>query len=251
MSQDEPLLAYFGHHKCATQWTRSIVEALCDRVGRHPLVFTGHDDFDDDLPGAIRDPTSTFLCYLNAERRFVRRLRMPLRAFHLVRDPRDIVVSAYFSHLHSHPLFGDLETYRQALQARPQTEGILLELERRAPQFDAMLRWNYGHPDILELRMEDVTTDPETHLGRIAGFLGLGEAHGVTTTYLAKLAQKHSFDVLSGGRAPGVEDRTSHLRKGVAGDWANHFEPVHVAYMKEHYGELLKKLGYETSDEWG
>ncbi|MDZ7673816.1 MAG: sulfotransferase domain-containing protein [Acidimicrobiales bacterium] len=50
-------------------------------------------------------------------------------------------------------------------------------------------------------------------------------------------------------RPPGEEDVTSHLRKGVAGDWVNHFDAEHIEYFKAHYGDLLQ-FHYETSNDW-
>jgi hypothetical protein len=56
--------------------------------------------------------------------------------------------------------------------------------------------------------------------------------------------------VYAGGRAPGEEDVTSHYRKGVPGDWKLHFGPAHIDYFKQHYNDLLLKLGYEQSPDW-
>src|SRR5215207_2983012 len=149
-SADE-LLCYFGHHKCATQWMRRIIADVCPAIGREQVIFNNPQDFDKDLAAAIPDPRRTFLCYMNADVRYLRSIGR-LRGFHLVRDPRDVVVSAYFSHLHSHPLFGELGEHREKLQSVPETEGILLELEGRKHQFQAMLDWDYDDPRILELR---------------------------------------------------------------------------------------------------
>ena len=58
------------------------------------------------------------------------------------------------------------------------------------------------------------------------------------------------FSNYAGGRKEGEENVSSHYRKGVAGDWKNHFKPEHVERFKELYGELLLKLGYEQAPEW-
>jgi hypothetical protein len=245
----DELLCYFGHHKCATQWMRQIIADVCPAIGREQLIFNSPQDFDKDLAGAIPDPGRTFLCYMNADARFVRPIEH-LRGVHLVRDPRDVVVSAYFSHLHSHPLFGTLGEHRERLQSLPEAEGIMLELEGRKFQFRAMLDWDYDDPRVLELRMEDVTNDAVTLIPRIFEFLGLGPEQGLGPQLLDRVVHSRDFAALA-GRPPGEEDVTSHYRKGVAGDWVNHFQPEHVAYFKEHYNDLLIALGYETSADWG
>ena len=178
MPRRDELVAYFGHHKCATQWMRRVVADVCPAIGREQVVFSGVQDFDKDLVAAIHDPGATFLCYQNADARFVRPLGN-MRGFHIVRDPRDVVVSAYYSHLYSHNLFGKLGEYREKLQSVPEAEGLMLELENRLHQFRVMLDWNYNDPRILELRMEDVTGDAATYLPQIFDFLGLGPEQGL------------------------------------------------------------------------
>jgi hypothetical protein len=251
MANDDVLLAYFGHHKCATQWMKGMVGELCKLVGREHVVFSGARRFDHDVRAALQTPGTTFLSYLNAERAYVDPLG-PLRGFHVVRDPRDVVVSAYFSHLHSHPTgnYPGLEEYRTKLQELSEEEGILLELERRRHQFDAMASWDYQRPDVLELRMEDLTANASRVMPEVVAFLGLGADDGITDKRLAHIVSARDFKNLA-GRAPGEEDVTSHFRKGTPGDWRNHFTAEHTAYFKEHYNDLLLLLGYEASPDWG
>jgi hypothetical protein len=252
MKPEKPLLAYFGHHKCATQWMRRIVTDVCKVIGREPLVIRGWREFRGDLAAAVPSRSSTFLCCMNADMKHLRRLchlDNGLRGFHIVRDPRDVVVSAYYSHLYSHTPFEGLAERRARLQSATKKEGLLLELENRKHEFRSMLEWDYDQPNVLELRMEDVTTAAAEEIPRITEFLGLGAADGLTVTRLREIVAAHDFAVLA-GRRPGVEDVSSHYRKGVKGDWVNHFDREHVLYFKEHYGELLIKLGYEKDDNW-
>jgi hypothetical protein len=249
MTGRDTLLAYFGHHKCATQWMRLMVARICEAIGREQVIFNDPSDFDKDIVGALPRPGDTFLCYTNAERRFVSRLENFV-GVHVVRDPRDVIVSAYFSHLYSHPLYGKLGEWRERLESVPEREGLMLELEDRVYQFRAMLNWDYQQPNVLELRMEDITVHADEAVPRILEFLGLSRHPGLDDTVVQGIVEAGAFSQLA-GREPGVEDVTSHYRKGVAGDWVNHFAPEHVAYFKEHYNALLLKLGYETSADWG
>ena len=65
-----------------------------------------------------------------------------------------------------------------------------------------------------------------------------------------RCAQAGSFKALSGGRAPGQEDRGHFFRKGVSGDWKSHFGDTEKAIFKEEAGRALVELGYEAGDEW-
>jgi hypothetical protein len=202
-----------------------------------------------DLAAAFPDPGKTFLCYMNADARFVAPLEN-MRGFHVVRDPRDVVVSAYFSHLHSHPIHGKLGEHRETLKSISESEGLMLELEGRVHQFRAMSDWNYDDPRILELRTEEVTVDAATYLPKIFEFLGLGPKQGLSPKLIAEVVENRDFSKLA-GRPLGEEDETHHYRKGVAGDWKNHFGPEHIEYFKAHYNDLLLMLGYETTEDWG
>lgn len=40
------------------------------------------------------------------------------------------------------------------------------------------------------------------------------------------------------------------MRKGVVGDWKNHFTCEHAQYMHDHFFELMEHLGYEDNENW-
>jgi len=52
------------------------------------------------------------------------------------------------------------------------------------------------------------------------------------------------------GREPGSEDQTAELRKGIVGDWRNHFTREAAEVFERHAGKELLLLGYETSADW-
>ena len=190
------------------------------------------------------------------------------RGFHMIRDPRDVVVSNYFSHLHSHPekvgdqiLEGMLQM-RKRLRDMPKDDGMMFEIEKSGRIFGHMSGWNYGDQRVLELKMEDVIRSPEDVLPRAFRFIGLVADEGpgdeqrpealpcVSTDQFLDMLLGHRFAVKSGGREPGEEDVHSHYRKGVAGDWKNHFTEKHKDYFKRTYPGLVVQLGYEEDDNW-
>ena len=52
------------------------------------------------------------------------------------------------------------------------------------------------------------------------------------------------------GRERGKEDVRNHFRKGIAGDWKNHFTPRIKERFKDLYGEKLIRAGYEKNNDW-
>ena len=245
--------------------------------------------FDHDLQAAVINRKIDFLSYTTARIQYVRQLSK-VTGVHVIRDPRDIAVSAYYSHLHSHPTeeWPWLVEHRQRLQNCSKDEGLLLEMKYRRDQFQGMLDWDYSHPGILELRMEDMMEAPYRSFLKIFQFFGILNENPVTArrmlAYLPRLAinrrmflvanatkgrihaavgngklpaerllgfvLQNDFQKKAGGRKEGEEDVRSHFRKGVAGDWKNHFKDCHRKYFKTHYSNLLIKLGYERDQNW-
>ncbi len=287
-------LVYFGHHKCATQYIKAVVARVAFQLGLgfqtvdRPVAApaTGAD-------GAPRHrlhladagyavPTADILYFANGNTAAVAALRDlgGYRGFHVIRDPRDIVVSGYFSHLHSHPITEHnserMGAWRRKLsQAASEEEGLLLELEYEAENFGHLRDWNYEDPDVLELRYEDLVVEPLAVFARAFAFWGLelprfglpalaaallrrGPRRGslvppgrrLPLPLLRRIVERNSFERRSGGRAPGEEDVRHHYRKGIPGDWRSHFTPRVTAAFKDRYGDLPVALGYESSPDW-
>jgi hypothetical protein len=285
MPAPRQLLCYFGHHKCASTWVHNIVETVCDEAGWRSAYLANNDMFDHDLPAWLGAHPTEFLSFVNADWEHVRKLDGNYRGFHMVRDPRDILASAYFSHLHSHKTeaWPALVEHRKRLAATDMHEGLMLELEFNADVFEQMATWDRNQSQVLELKMEEFTTDPlngwvavfrhlgiidEEHKGKleqikssVRSALNVAHHHGrwplgkrlsqLPAGRLLSIVHENRFETKTGGRKEGQELVTSHYRKGVAGDWANHFSDAHVDAFKARYNDLLIQLGYEHSPDWG
>ena len=208
---DRSLRAFFGHHKCATGWIVDILREMCYHLGiplrivHRPIHFREYGS----LKALVSEEKVDVLAYTNADMQHAQRLPL-YRGFHVVRDPRDILVSAYFSHLHSHPTdeWPELEPHRNVLQSLSKEEGLLREMEFSREEFEQMYRWDYQQEHVLELKMEELTANPTSGFLQVARFL----------------------HILDDQKRTGIEDRLYTLRlklnrlhyKGrrfVPGDW--------------------------------
>lgn len=173
MIANQSLWVVYGHHKCATGWITANIREMCFHLGlRHHIVhLPKHYAAYGDLGAFVRARSTDVLFYTNATLEQAHTLP-PHRGLHVVRDPRDVLVSAYFSHLHSHPTedWNALEPHRQALQSASKEEGLLLEMDFSRQQFDDMTAWNYDQEHILELQMETLTGSPVQEFARVADF---------------------------------------------------------------------------------
>lgn len=281
----QELYVYFGHHKCASTYLGDIFRTICWDLRLEPLSVGVPASFGGDLAAHLRSHRADFLLCLAAESDFVGKLP-PFRGVHVIRDPRDILVSSYFSHLLSHPLSGwpALAEHRAELSRLSQADGLYRELDCRESQFAAMLAWDYSQPNILELRFEQLVADPyETLLeilrffqlvdegedryaraiwlfalrtrqameGRIRRRLPLPWApRRIPVERLFRIVYENSFARKTGGRRRGVEDPSSHYRRGTAGHWQEYFDERIKAGFKERYQPLLDKLGYASDFNW-
>ena len=244
----EKLLAYFGHHKCGSTFIVSFLARLSERLGLK--IFHSHAGyvFGCDIVQYREQHDFNLWLYTNADFEQIR--QVDLRGFHVIRDPRDLIVSAYFSHLYSHDLgvWGRLRAFRPYLRSLSKSDGLLAEMGFCAPFLMEMFHWDYDDPRILELRFEDLVGDPAGVLTQACAHLGLLEQAGFAA--IREIADELSFSRLSGGRERGEEDPYHHYRKGVPGDWRNHFEARHIAEFERLYGPIMTKLGYERDSSW-
>lgn len=284
MNDKKTLLAYFGHHKCATTWINSIIYLVCRDLNFKFTNVHNSGMFDNKLDVFVKENDIDFLSYINADIHLVRDIDDFL-GFHVIRDPRDIVVSAYFSHLYSHPTneWTALVEHRKKLEKASQEEGLFLEMEFRKKEFEALYNWDYFQKNVLEIKMEDIIISPyETMVKALTHLKMVDETTSLKRKFIYFLTSvtnrintkskglipfrisrnKIPVDILLGyifqnryskkaeGRKQGEEDVRSHYRKGVAGDWVNYFNQEHRCYFSENYNDLLIKLGYEKSSNW-
>jgi Sulfotransferase domain len=248
-STETVIRAYYGHHKCGTTWILSLLKEICASTNLRLCNHEYTQYFDGDIRAYRRAHPFDVWCYTSADYVFVRPL--DTIGFHVVRDPRDVVVSGYFSHLQSHPDAGwpRLRFFRPYLQSLSKEDGLMCEMLFSGIYLQQLLSWDYeAKPSILEIRFEDMTANPFGAFQKILTHLGLMERLGQQN--LSAILQRNTFEKLSGGRSPGQEDRSSHYRLGIPGDWRNHFTKEHVAYFKSLYNPLLLKLGYEDREDW-
>ena len=173
------------------------------------------------------------------------------RAFSVVRDPRDLVVSKLFSQKFSHGVISDfIKTRREILSKMDDQEGIAFVLEDSMPMvIESLATWCEATQDknLRLLKYEDLVGPNQFDVFReLFDFLDVR----IPDANLISLLDKHSFERLAGGRPQGEEDQKSHYRKGTPGDWRNHFDESHREQTKTLMGEVLIQLGYEQDLDW-
>ncbi len=277
-------IIYYAHHKCASSWINRILWNITAELGLSFLSFAEDEDFEGTLQDAVERHRLEVVSLRNA--RWDHTGSYPeAKGLHVIRDPRDIIVSAYFSHLKTHRLLNEeMKAERERLKNLTKEEGLIAEMSGISERTLRDLgNWHYGEcAEVLEFKMEDFTARYREHFPEVLVHFGWfqpgedGDPWRYRLLALANRAHRHSkgwtlfrvrqqrispgglnrvlerlsFKRLAGGRTEGEENPSSHYRKGQPGDWRNHFTPEVTAAFKEKFPGLVSKLGYEESEAW-
>ena len=174
------------------------------------------------------------------------------------RDGRDILVSQYY-----HSLFennrGNAFAVRKAradlnfkdyddIKANlPKFMEYVYETKKH-PAFswkDFANKWACSN-SCVHVKYEMMRTKPVDELLRIVREL---TGKNAPKESIQEIVDSYSFERMS-GRKPGEESKKSFLRKGVVGDWKNHFNFDARERFQYYAGDVLIRLGYENDDSW-
>jgi len=101
----------------------------------------------------------------------------------------------------------------------------------------------------LDKKFEDLIANPMEEFTEIFSHLQI-IPNLLSKEDLRAIIEKYSFERLSNGRTQGEENVYSHYRKGIAGDWKNHFSEQHIERFKKLFNPILIKTGYKTDENW-
>ena len=245
------------HHKTGTMWMFSIFQAFAERAGLPFLNFSEHcrglaiekercDQllfgyglaFDGIILADHSEGFGTAAALLPKERR---------RMFHVVRDPRDIAISAADYHVRSKEAwlhvpqtdFGGM-TYQERIASYASLdERVLFEIEHSSAATVHEIRSLIGIPGIEVFKYEDFMRTPTT-------FRTLFDYCGFHKDYvqLFELAvNEHSFF----GEAKA--DVSDHASDGRVEQWREKLSPATLQAVEAAFGDVIKRLGYPDSSQ--
>jgi hypothetical protein len=157
----------------------------------------------------------------------------------LVRDPRDAIVSAYFSFANSHKPPAKGLALKQFNQRRAHLKSIDLEtyaLEHSSQVKRAFNRYNrhLNKDSLLKVyRYEDIIFDKLNWITDMLKFLNLS----LNNNQIKRIANKHDI-------VPNSEDINKHIRKVKPGDYQDKLSPECIAKLNETLSDVLARYNY-------
>lgn len=253
---------HFGYHKCLTVYYMRVMQQLSAKFD----FFYKHYEHDHELLQAdYYHPQSEINVY-GASSNTINKLNINnIRGSHFIRNPLDLLVSAYFYHkkceeewcvtirpnhkwITSQPQFYTLMkksdvfpgklSYQEYLNSLSFEDGFTLEMYRSRPLLRSMLNWDFNNPNIIEFRYENIIGHEVEVFEQIFKHYGFSDE---IIEVGKRIADRFSLKERSGG-----DDK--HIRSGKLSQWKEHFTPELIKRFKLLFPGLLEKTGYLPED---
>ena len=157
-----------------------------------------------------------------------------LKGVFISRDPRDQAVSSTFGAIKQFEK-GKQESLREIYE-KDGFDGLLLKRIRDWPNRVNQLGWRNGR-NVFTTTYEKILTLKQREIQKISKFLDLG----CPREQIHKCANKVIIH---------KPKNASQFRKGIIGDWKNHFKEEHKRVCKDLLGKVLIEEGYEKDLDW-
>jgi len=168
------------------------------------------------------------------------------KAFFIMRDPRDLVVSWYFSTKYSHRLNHTIARHRAELNRLSEIKGLIYAIDylEEVGIFPTLRSWvpaPQTDPNVLLVRFEDLIA-PDNF--KIYQQLFSHCDIRLPENLLVQILNDYSFKKLKSRESQQKESEKRHYRKGKAGDWKNYFDEPVLKHFEATTGDLVQYLGY-------
>lgn len=251
-----PVRVHAGYHKCLTEYAKKVYGRLCR--SRFPGVPARRFQHFYHRRDAFYQHCSEYdLCSVSGQLIDLDRFD-DIRVVRFIRDPRDLLVSAYHYHRRAAEHWCELpdptdsdwvmvngkvpealpagQSLAEFLQQAPLEQGLLAELDFRQYHFESMRQWPEDDPRVRLFRYEDILGREAQTFAEIGDFFGLPLASRMALIHYARRY-----------RAARKGGKRGHIRNPDSGQWRQVFTPALTQNFNERYGDLLARYGYPAA----
>lgn len=225
------------HHKAMTTYFTAVLRLL---------AFSSRSTFETLTFSSPKPETDIFI---SAHGKVDLSSIRPYRGIHVMRDPRDMIVSGYHYHKWTYEKWvhrpdEDGRSYQQKLNSVDKQTGLFMEIDHFVFMYRDLLEgWNIDDPNILEVSFEALSgVNREKLYNEIFSFLGYyGEQLDIAVGLMRLFEAKRRTGKRGNTRKP----RNQHIRSGRSEQWREELGPQHLAYIEAQLGPVLRKFGYQ------
>lgn len=260
--RDVPIFI-FGYHKCGTKLLGKVFLQLCLKYG---WTFKSIAGTTDEIPNV------DVVFFLHSQVDYSK-LPESYIGIHMVRDPRDIIVSGYLYHKRTveewctnknfqtseaikYPQVPNSQMYRseawktdylkslngksyqEKINSFDEEDGILFEMNHYGQwTIEDMLKWDFEKGNCLEIKFEDVMSNYDAEMMKVFTHCNLSEEQ----LKVAKgFADKEDMNKMS---KKDIE-KNPHISSVKTKKWERYFTEKHLQFFDENFSEVLKKYNY-------
>jgi len=229
------------HHKTGSVWMTNVFRSIAEQFD---LKF---QRVSSTTPVA---PEGEWDIFFNSHSQFILDDLANFRGLHIIRDPRDQVISAAFYHCRSQESwlhekvdeFGGL-TYQEKINSyQSDDDKILFEMEHSSNTvLSRILKFDFEDKRFRHTRYEDLIDDIELReFERIFKFLGFAD-------YTLPICRECAY---AKSLFSGNVQSSKHVRSGSSKQWPKHFKSIHREKFDQLFPGIISKLGYDEDEEW-
>ena len=245
-------ILFFTTHKAASMFIFRLCNTLTKLKGID--VYSIHKKNSPYFFDSERGTSSNKELWETTERCFAPlRLYIPIPSINSVnivlhlRDPRDVLVSQFYSHAYSHQLTDGKEKFpiprREALEI-----GIDKYVFKEADKFHKTYE-NYidnllGKENVIFVKYEEMITDFRSWLSKVIVPFNLDNQDKIIEMLCTKY--KDEFKIRNKFFRLFKSDKYHHKRQIVPGDYKDKLQPETISILNEKFLNILNKLEYQV-----
>jgi hypothetical protein len=252
---EHPSIIHFSFHKAATQYVSSVLRRCAVENGMVPVAI--HDyAFDTDFPvlhfltaeemnqyqHIFKTQGYVYTAFGGGMVEGIADLDLYKIVF-VARDPRDILVSHYYSVAHSHRVPDRTgNKYERFMKSRAFAKASTIDewaLFRSDRLHDIYVRYQKllldPYPHTYRTTYEHMVSDFSSWLRSLLDYAELNVSTGLFESLLQENARMR----------PREENIQKHVRKGQPGDYRNKLKPETIDALNEKFASILVMFGYD------